>query len=148
MKGLIELNNIAVETVNSKSTTLSKTEGKGEVKVKMYGKCMGKIINWIFSNAATVGFKFDVRLSCRARRALFSNLRPFINPSSNFRENLKIKNFYYRKCIGRDFVINFWEWCQCLSEKFSFTKRLSSSSSTQMPLGSIIKRVFTKMIFL
>ena len=43
MKGLIELNNIAVETVNSKCTTLSKTEGEGEVKVKMYGKFVSNV---------------------------------------------------------------------------------------------------------
>ena len=93
MKGLIELSNFAVETVSLKCTIPSLTEGEGEVKVKMYGKCMGKIINLIFSNAATLGFKFDVRQSCRARRALFSNLSPFLNPSSKFRENLKIKTF-------------------------------------------------------
>ena len=49
MKGLIELNNIAVETVNSKCTTLSKTEGEDEVKVKMYGKCMENMFQMCFS---------------------------------------------------------------------------------------------------
>ena len=47
----------------------------------------------MFSNEAIVGFKFHVRQSCRARRALSSNLRPFLNPSSKFREKLKIKTF-------------------------------------------------------
>ena len=42
MKGLIELSNFVVETVSSKCITPSKTEGEGEVKVKMYLKCMGK----------------------------------------------------------------------------------------------------------
>ena len=42
MKGLIELSNFAVETLSSKCTAPSETEGEGEVKVKMYGKCMGK----------------------------------------------------------------------------------------------------------
>ena len=42
MKGLIELINFSVETVTSKCTILSKTEGKEKVKVKMYRKCMGK----------------------------------------------------------------------------------------------------------
>ena len=45
----------------------------------------------MFSNEAIVGFKFDVRQSCRARRALSCNIRPFLNPSSKFREKLKIK---------------------------------------------------------
>ena len=45
MKGLIELSNFAVETVSSKCTTLLETEGEGEVKVKMYGKCMEKMFN-------------------------------------------------------------------------------------------------------
>ena len=47
----------------------------------------------MFANEAIVGFKSDVRQSCRARRALSSNLRPFLNPSSKFRETLKIKTF-------------------------------------------------------
>ena len=47
----------------------------------------------MFSNKAIVGFKFDVRQSCRARRALSSNLRTFLNPLSKFREKLKIKTF-------------------------------------------------------
>ena len=42
MKGLIELSNFAVETVSSKYTTPSETEGEGEVTVQMYGKCMVK----------------------------------------------------------------------------------------------------------
>ena len=45
MKGLIELTNFDVEIVSSKCTTPSKTESKGKVKVKMYGKCMEKIFN-------------------------------------------------------------------------------------------------------
>ena len=49
MKGLIELHNIAVKTVNSKCTNLSKTEGKGEVKVKMYKKCMENLFQMYFS---------------------------------------------------------------------------------------------------
>ena len=51
------------------------------------------MFNWILSNETTVGFKFDVRQSCRARRALSSNLRPILNPSSKFREKLKLKTF-------------------------------------------------------
>ena len=43
MKALIELNNIAVKTVNSKCTTPLETEGKCEVKVIMYKKCMKTI---------------------------------------------------------------------------------------------------------
>ena len=49
MKGLIELNNIAVKTVNSTCTTLLKIEGEGEVKVKIYGKCMGIFLNVFLS---------------------------------------------------------------------------------------------------
>ena len=60
----------AVETVSSKCIIPSETEGKGEVKVKMYQKCMEKMFNYIFQHKATLGFKFDVRQSCRARRAL------------------------------------------------------------------------------
>ena len=48
MKGLIELKYIAVETVNSKCTTLLKPKGEGEVKVKIYGKCMGKSFQMYF----------------------------------------------------------------------------------------------------
>ena len=47
----------------------------------------------MFSNEAIVGFKFYVRQSCRALRALSCNLRPLLNPSSKFREKLKIKPF-------------------------------------------------------
>ena len=36
MIGLIKLNNFAVETVSSKCTNLSETEGECEVKVKMH----------------------------------------------------------------------------------------------------------------
>ena len=42
MINFIELNNISVETFKSKCTTPSKTEREGEVKVKFYGKWMGK----------------------------------------------------------------------------------------------------------
>ena len=52
-----------------------------------------KMFNWILSNETTVGFKFDVHQSCRARRALSSYLRLILNPSSKFREKLKIKTF-------------------------------------------------------
>ena len=48
MKGLIELNNIAVETVSSKCTTPSKTEDECEVKAKMYKKCMEKLLQMYF----------------------------------------------------------------------------------------------------
>ena len=84
MKGLIELSNFAVETVSSKCTTLSETEGEGEVKVKMYENVWEKMFNLIFQNEASVGFKFDVRQSCRAQRALSFNRRPLSNPSSKF----------------------------------------------------------------
>ena len=40
MIGLIELSNFAGETVSSKCTTPSETEGEVKVKVKMYRKCM------------------------------------------------------------------------------------------------------------
>ena len=39
---------MAVDTVSSKCTTLSQTEGTGKVKVKMYGKCMGKSFQMYF----------------------------------------------------------------------------------------------------
>ena len=87
MIGLIELSNYAVQTVSLKCTIPSVTEGKGEVKVKMYGKCIEKMFYWIFSNEATVGFKFDVRQSCRARWALSLNLRLFLNPSVSSEKN-------------------------------------------------------------
>ena len=46
----------------------------------MYGK---KCLIEFFLNEATVGFKFDVRYSCRALRALSCNLRPYeIHPVS------------------------------------------------------------------
>ena len=43
MKGLIELRNFAVKIVSSKCATPSETEGEGEVKVKMYKKCIVKL---------------------------------------------------------------------------------------------------------
>ena len=49
MKGLIELNNFAVETVSSKCTTPSETEGEVEVTPKMYGKGMGQFFKLDFS---------------------------------------------------------------------------------------------------
>ena len=49
MKGLIELSNFTVETVSSKCTTSSETEGEGEVIVKMYGKCKVKHFKLNFS---------------------------------------------------------------------------------------------------
>ena len=58
MKGLIELNNIAVETGSSKCTTLSKTTGEGEVKVKMYGKCIKNGFKCMFQYDST----YDVKL--------------------------------------------------------------------------------------
>ena len=66
MKGLLELSNFAVKTDSSKCTIQSETESEGEVKVKMYGKGMGKMLNYIFKDDATVGFKVDVRQSCKA----------------------------------------------------------------------------------
>ena len=71
MKVLIELNNIDVETVNSKCTYLSKTEGDGDVKVKMYGKCMAKFFTCIFQYDAIMCCEFDVHQNCRARENLF-----------------------------------------------------------------------------
>ena len=59
MKGLIELSNFAAEIASLKSTTLSETEGKCKVKVKIY------------QNEAIIEFNFDVHKSCRAQRALF-----------------------------------------------------------------------------
>ena len=71
MKDLLELSNFAVETVSSKCTILSKTESEYEVKVKMYGKRYVKpMSNNIFQNDSTVGFKFDLSQSCRARKAV------------------------------------------------------------------------------
>ena len=52
-----------------------------------------KMFNWIFQNEASLGFKFDVRQSCRAQRALSFNRRPLSNTSSKFWEKLKIKTF-------------------------------------------------------
>ena len=62
------------------------TEGEGEVKVKMYGKAMEKMFNHIFQDEATVGFKFDVLQSCRARRTVSFYLRPFSNSLNKFWE--------------------------------------------------------------
>ena len=59
MKCLIELSNFAVETISEKCTTLSKTEGEGEVKVKMYGKCMEKKLSNVFFNMMP---SYDVNL--------------------------------------------------------------------------------------
>ena len=59
MKGLIELSNFAAETARLKSTTLSETEGEGEVKVKIY------------QNEAIIGFKFYVHKTCRAQELYF-----------------------------------------------------------------------------
>ena len=73
MKGLITRSNFAVETVSSKCTIPSETEGEGEVKVKMYGKDMGKMFNYIFQDYSTVRFKFDSSQSCRAPRAVSFN---------------------------------------------------------------------------
>ena len=42
MKGLIELSNFVVETVSSKYTTPSETEGEVDDTPTMYLKCMGK----------------------------------------------------------------------------------------------------------
>ena len=56
----MELTNFAVEAVSSKCTSLSETEGEGEVKVKIYRKCIEKMVNLISQNEATVGIKFDV----------------------------------------------------------------------------------------
>ena len=44
MESLVELSNFAVETVKPKCTTLSETKNKGDIKVKMYGKCIKKYI--------------------------------------------------------------------------------------------------------
>ena len=49
MKGLIKLNNFAVEIVTSKYTTPPETEGECEIKVKMYWKGMGKHFQLMFS---------------------------------------------------------------------------------------------------
>ena len=49
MKGLIELSTLAVETFSSKCTIPSETEGEGEVKVKMYGKCIETNVELNFS---------------------------------------------------------------------------------------------------
>ena len=65
--------------------------------MKSKSKCMEnvceKMFNWILSNTAIVGFKFDVSQSCWGRRALSSNLRQYLNPSTKFREKLKIQSF-------------------------------------------------------
>ena len=49
MKGLIELSNFAVETVSSKCTTPSETEGEVEDTPKIYGKCIGRYFELDFS---------------------------------------------------------------------------------------------------
>ena len=48
MTGLIELSNFDVQNVSSKCTNPSETEGKKEVKVKMYIKSMGKCFQMYF----------------------------------------------------------------------------------------------------
>ena len=72
--------------------------------MKKKSKCMENVwenmLNWIISNKATVGFKFVVRQSCGDRRALSSNLRPFLNPSSKFREKFKIKTFIIENVLN------------------------------------------------
>ena len=45
---------------------------------------MEKMFNHIFQDEANVGFKFDVRQSCRARRAVSFNLRLFSNLFNKF----------------------------------------------------------------
>ena len=45
MKDLIEVSNIAVETVSSICTTPSETEGEVKVIPKMYEKCMENLLN-------------------------------------------------------------------------------------------------------
>ena len=48
MKDLIELSNFVVETVSSKCTTPSETEGEVEVTIKMYEKCMRQYLQLKF----------------------------------------------------------------------------------------------------
>ena len=77
---------------------------KLKVKVKSKSKCMEnvweKIFNWIFQNEATVGFKFDVHQSCRARGALIFFWRPFSHPFSKFWVKLKINSFIIENVLA------------------------------------------------
>ena len=61
----------------------------------------------MFSNKATLEFKFDVRQRCRARRALSSNLKLFLNPSSKFRVKLKIKTCTIENVFDLTFLSTF-----------------------------------------
>ena len=101
--------------------------------MKSKSKCMEnvweKMFNWIFSNEATVEFKFVVRLSCRARRAISGNLRQFLNPSSKFREKLKIKTFIIKNVLDVTLLSTFESevsvWAQIfLLQKYSARRAL------------------------
>ena len=45
----------------------------------------------MFENDATIGLKFDVQQSCRARQALSCDWRAILIPFNGFREKIKIK---------------------------------------------------------
>ena len=51
------------------------------------------MFNLIFQNDPVIGFKFNVRQSCRAQRALSFIWRAFSNRFSKFWEKLKMKTY-------------------------------------------------------
>ena len=70
------------------------------------GNVWYKYFNWKFQNDATIGFKFDVQLSCRAWRAQSVRHRSFLNPLEGFWEKLKIKTCIIEnvlKCMDNSF---------------------------------------------
>ena len=71
MIGLIELNDIAVETDNSKCITSSETEGTGKVKVIIYKKCMENIcqLNLLIVSSIAISESGSVNLTlCQDRQ--------------------------------------------------------------------------------
>ena len=53
----------------------------------------------MFHTDATIGCKFDVHPCYRDRRGLYARRRPFLNPLSEFRENVKIKSFIIKNVL-------------------------------------------------
>ena len=73
----------------------------------MNGKCLGRILNWMFENDAIIESKFDVHHNVRGRRRLSYRWTLIINPLSEFRENLKIQTFTIRNVLK--FIENVWD---------------------------------------
>ena len=90
---------------------MSKFRAKLKIKpftIKNVLKCMENLLEnflyLIFQTDVTIGCKFDVHQSCRAPRGLSYRWRPFLNPSSELREKLKLKSFTIRivlECMGK-----------------------------------------------